>query len=345
MNTHPVDFKVKAFTARGQAFFALIVLALTACSSSVPASQSPETTPDSAIHPQAGNHAPIILQVVDRQESNDGFLYVYQDIYFNDPDGDAIAVTYQEISSSLPYPMQLTDDPIEASAEEQIGTVLSTVGGKCAQKMKLVFESRIRDRAGNLSEPVTFYISCTTPPVVDVQSILLSGLGIAASIALILLLGFWLLFRKHSGERLLALRSMLLFFCLLLWLTFMQRLLHEGGHALYTLIRGAPSLLFVHPFNFPGYSRPILDASVWKDISGSVSALSFSLIISLPFWKRRSLALLPLVVICPYVLYSNGMYIFSREGDFRNLMQTTGLPAIVLIITKKIESSKIPPRK
>jgi hypothetical protein len=212
--------------------------------------------------------------------------------------------------------------------EQQKGEALVSVGGSCRQKMELVIESRIRDRAGNLSEPVTFRISCLTPPVVDTSAALVSGLSIAFALALILVLGFWLLFRKHPGERLPALQSVLLLFCLFLWMTFIQKILHEGGHALYTLIRGVPSLLYVHPFNFSGYSRPIIDASIWKDISGSVSALSFSLLISLPFWKHRSPAFLPLAMLFPYVLIYDGINVLGLMGDFRTLVETNGISPI-----------------
>ena len=160
----------------------------------------------------------------------------------------------------------------------------------------------------------------------------MTGLMRALVIVLVLLTGFWLLFRDNPSERLPALRATLLFTSLLFVMGFAALVLHEGGHALYLLVKGVPVTLYVHPFAFAGYSRPIIDSSIWKDILGAAVAIPVAMVISLPFWKQRSLALLPLVIICPYVLFGNGMYIFSREGDFQNLMQTTGLPPIVLII-------------
>jgi hypothetical protein len=198
--------------------------------------------------------------------------------------------------------------------------------------MELILKSRIRDLAGNLSEPVTFRISCTTPPLLNVRSILASGLSIAIPITLILLLGFWLLFYKSPAERLPVLRSTLLLFCLLLLLTFLQRILHEGGHASYLVLRGVPFSIYVHPFTFPGYARPVIDSSIWRDIPGSLTALLLSLLISLPFWKHRSLALLPLVMLFPYVAIIDGINVLGLAGDFRNLVQTNALSPIPFYI-------------
>jgi len=335
MHALPVEFKDKVSKPRSLVFFFMIILVLTACSSSssAPTSQPAGLSPETALQPEAGSQPPVILRVVDREETVEGFLYVYQDIYFIDPDGDAVAMTYQEIFSSLSYPMLLPDEAIVASAEEQKEEVLATVGGKCGQKMELVFESRIRDRAGNLSEPVTFRISCTTPPVVDTASTLIRGLIIAIPIALLLLLGFWLLFRKQPEERLPAIRSLLFLFCLFLFMQFAGMILHEGGHALYLVVRGLPFSLYVHPFIFPGYARPVIDTSIWKDILGSLTSLTISLLVFLPLWKRRSLALLPLVMLFPYQAIYDGRNVLGwLGGDFQNLIQTNGLSPIPFII-------------
>jgi hypothetical protein len=164
---------------------------------------------------------------------------------------------------------------------------------------------------------------------VDTQSFLVKGLSVAIPIALILALGFWLLFRKRPEVRLPALRSALLLFCLLLLFRFIQLFLHEGGHSLHNVFRSVPFILYIHPFTLSGYSRPAIDNSIWKDIFGSVTALPLSFLISLLFWKRRSLALLPLVMLFPYVaLLHDGFNVFGLEGDFWNLVQTNGLSPI-----------------
>ena len=159
MKPQPVESKAQSFMARSLAFLVLIVLVFTACSSSAPASQSSGLTPEPASQQQAASHPPVITRVVEREEIVDGFQYTYNDIYFTDLDGDAVAVTYREVSSSLSYPFPLSDDPIQASVEEQQEEALFNFGGRCLYRMELVLESRIWDAAGNLSEPVT-----TRPP-------------------------------------------------------------------------------------------------------------------------------------------------------------------------------------
>jgi hypothetical protein len=153
-------------------------------------------------------------------------------------------------------------------------------------------------------------------------------------IALLLLLGFWLLFRKRPAERLPALRSMVLMFLLFMLLTFLHLVLHEGGHSLYTIWHGVPVTLYVHPFFFAGYSRPFIDTSIWEDIPGSATAIPVALLISLLFWKRRSLALLPLVMLFPWTALNDGLNITgTMGGDFVNVVQKSGLPAAPFVIS------------
>ncbi len=329
MNNHTNESK--NFKVRSLAVFFLLVLLLAACASASPASQPPEPAP--VVQPQAGSHPPVILRAEDRREVIDGYLWIYQDIYFTDPDGDAAAITYQQVSSSLPFPINFTDDPLEASPVEQKGEALFTVTGRCSQKMELAFESRIRDAAGGLSEPVLFTISCTTPPGVDQRGYLLSGLSTALPIALLLGLGLWLLVRKRPGEWQPLIRSTLLLLCLLMLFHFVGLVLHEGGHCLYPVSQGVPFTLYVHPFMLPGYCRPATN-NIWKDILGSLVSLPLAALISLPFWKRRSFALLPLVMLFPYVaVFQDGLNITGfMGGDFRNLILTKGLSPIPFYI-------------
>jgi hypothetical protein len=333
MNTHIVGHKTIPTWACSLAFVILLILLLAACSPSI-APQPVEPGSEPASQPPADSHPPVIARAEQRQEVIDGFLWIYQDIYFSDADGDATAMTYELVSSSLTYPLNFTDDPIEASAEEQKTEALFTVTGRCWQKLELVFESRVRDAAGNLSEPVPFQMICTTPPALDIKPVLVSGLLIALPIALLLGLGFWLLFRKQPAERLPALRAMLLLFCLFLLFRLVQLVLHEGGHSLYQVFRGIPFTLYVHPFALSGYSLPSIDNSIWKDILGSLTSIPLSLLISLPFWKRRSTALLPLVMLFPYAAALNdGPNITGiMGGDFRNLVQISGLSPIPFYI-------------
>ena len=307
-----------------------LVLLLTACTPASPVSQSPEPAP--VVEPLAVSHPPVILRVVEREDVIDGFQYDSFDIYFTDPDGDAVAVTYREVASSLSYLIPLSNDPIEASIEEQKGEAVFTAWGRCPFRIELALEIRIQDRGGNLSEPMTLPISCTTPPVVDTRSFLINVLSLAIPFALILGLGFWLLFRKSPAERLPVLRSTLLLFCLLLLSIFGQLTLHEGGHCLYPVSRGIPFTLYVHPFLMPGYCRPAID-NIWKDILGSMTSLPLAALISLPFWKRRSPALLPLGILFSYVAIADGINVSGLiGGDFLNLIQENGVSPIPFIL-------------
>ncbi len=306
------------------AVIALFSLLLTACSSSTAA-----LTPSS---PMPAGSPPEILRVSDRQEVVNGYLYYYQDIYFTDADVDAVAVTYSVISSSLDYPLNFPDAPLGVPASDQAGEALFVETTACWQRMELVYESRIRDQAGNLSAPVRMSMSCAAPQPFDAQPLLVSALGTAVPIALVLALGFWLLFRKRPAERLPAVRSALLLLFLFMLLKFLQFLFHEGGHALYLLACGAPVTLYIHPFLFSGFARPILPAAgVWSDVLGSAVALPVSLLISLPFWKRRSVALLPVVMLFPFTAMLDGFNIMGITGDFWNVVQSTGLPAVLFM--------------
>ena len=235
----------------------LLALLLTACTSASPASQPPEPAP--VVQPQAESHAPVILRVEDRQEVIEGFLWIYQDIYFTDLDGDAAVMTYVMTSSSLTYPLNFTDDPIEVSSGEQKTEALFTVTGRCWQKLELAFDSRIRDEAGNLSEPVLFTMTCTTPPVVDTRSYLVSGLSTALPMPCYWGWGCGCCSVSAPSERLPRIHSTLLMLCLLMLFRFVGLVLHEGGHCLYPVLRGIPITLYVHPFMLSGYSRPVVD--------------------------------------------------------------------------------------
>jgi hypothetical protein len=61
-------------------------------------------------------------------------------------------------------------------------------------------------------------------------------------------------------------------------------------------------------------------------------ALPVSLIISIPYWKRRSISNLPLVMLFPWVAILQGMRIMTVGGDFSNIVHLTGLPIFLFII-------------
>jgi hypothetical protein len=319
MKTQTIDANRNPRKPRILTFFLLLTLLLTSCSSSVPVSQTLEPTTNTEVQPQVGSHPPVILRTVEHEEVKNGYVYIYYDIYFTDSDGDAVATTYRVVSSTLSFGARYVEDPIEVPAQEQKGEALTTfAAGRCSMKMELGVKSRIRDQAGNLSEPALFTVSCTIPPAVDTRSFLVRGLIMSLPIAMILLLGFWLLFRRCPEERLPALRSTILIFFLFMLLRFLQLVLHEGGHSLYPLVRGVPITLYVHPFIFSGFSRPIIDSGIWYDILGSATAIPVGLLFILLFWKRRSLILLPWVMLPPYIALVDGFNVMGMIGDFWN---------------------------
>ncbi|NSW50875.1 MAG: hypothetical protein HPY85_00020 [Anaerolineae bacterium] len=305
-----------------------VAVMLNACTSTKPAGQ----TLNDRDNP-TGINPPVVLSVQEREAVENGYLWYYQDITFTDPDGDAVAMTYSVVSSSLPYAINLPDEePIAASPEEQKDGTIFTVSGGCGQKIDLIFESRIRDAAGNLSDPVVFTMSCTAPLPLDTTPLWKSGLMVGAPIGLLLFLGFWFLYRKQPEQRLPALRSVLLLFFLFMFARFAHLILHEGGHSIYPWIKGMPVTLYIHPFLFQGYSRPIIDESIWKDILGSVVALPIGALLYLLGWKHRSTWLFPILFLVPYIALVDGFNVMGFMGDFRNLCETNGLPAAPFLL-------------
>ena len=74
--------------------FFLLALLLTACAPSAAPTAPP---PPSQI--DAANHPPVILRVEEREEMQNGQLFLSKDIYFTDPDGDATTVVNTLIST------------------------------------------------------------------------------------------------------------------------------------------------------------------------------------------------------------------------------------------------------
>lgn len=129
-----------------------------------------------------------------------------------------------------------------------------------------------------------------------------------------------------------ATRSTLMMTCVLFLLTFAKLVLHEGGHGLYLLVLGRPVTLYVHPFAFSGYARPMGDFSVWTHVSGPAVELLSSLLIFLLLCKRPSVSRLPLIMLFPFAAFTEGQIMIRREGDFYNLARVTGLPDAAFIV-------------
>ncbi len=132
-----------------------------------------------------------------------------------------------------------------------------------------------------------------------------------------------------------ALRSFLLFFCLLLSMNFWFLLFHEGGHALEDLSEGnAIKLLYAHPFTFAGFSRPIFSNNILHHAAGPVMGVLVPLLIFIPLWKHRSTKLLPLVIIFPWAAICTGGSVsnIAQTGDYHNIIHLTGLPEAAIVI-------------
>ena len=137
------------------------------------------------------------------------------------------------------------------------------------------------------------------------------------------------------------LQSTLLFFLVLFPVSFMLLLLHEGGHALVNLALGSKvEVLYAHPFALDGYVRPFAAVeNVWEDAAGNILAHLTSLLIFILFWKRRSVKILPLVMLFPMSALRAGfdvMNLANGGGDYNNIVRLTGFsttPFHVLNIT------------
>lgn len=103
--------------------------------------------------------------------------------------------------------------------------------------------------------------------------------------------------------------SALLPFCVIFPVHFLWFILHEGGHALNNLCRGGTvTIFYVHPFTLDGYVRPLSDVNtVWRHASGTVVSILSSLLIFVLLWKRRSVAILPLIMVFPWIAIIAGM--------------------------------------
>jgi hypothetical protein len=133
-----------------------------------------------------------------------------------------------------------------------------------------------------------------------------------------------------------AILAFLLFFCVLLSLNFWNLLFHEGGHALADLMDGnVIKVLYVHPFTFAGFARPIFGDRVIEHAAGPAMAVLVPLLIFILLWKRRSTAFLPLVMVFPWaaILAGGNVGQIARDvGDYHQIIRLTGLPETAIII-------------
>jgi hypothetical protein len=153
------------------------------------------STAMSADQPEVIDHSPVILGVTERTENRDGSLFIHKDIAFKDPAGDATLLVNKVISYNLQgYHPLASDDVIVATVDEQkrAATVTSSFG--CGSRpAALVYEDRVLDQAGNLSEPVMITIRCPATQK-DISLWLISGI---ASGLIALMVTTWLLLIRY----------------------------------------------------------------------------------------------------------------------------------------------------
>ncbi len=320
--------KIKAICVEPIVCGVFLLLVLSAGSAQAFASQP--RNGGEAISVVDASHAPVILRTVEREEISNGVLLFHKDVYFTDPLGDAVALA-NRLAGTDPEGgifFHVADDPITASTQEQKQQALVTSTFGCPSGLldpfSFTVEDRVRDQAGNLSEPIRFTISCVANPPSNAPYLIGGGV-----IGLILLVTAWLFFRSHPGERGSMARAIVMFFCMLLPATFILLSLHEAGHAFSDIDRGlANMVLFVHPFSFSAYSRPMFEwNNVWQHAAGATVVILGSLLISVLLWRYRSISTFALAALFPMAAMNNGIYILSVGGDFRNIMNITGLPS------------------
>lgn len=329
MNAQPVEYKTKAFEVHNPIFYFLIALMMTSCASATPVPQqlAPLLAGQTVLA-----HTPVILRVEERTDDQNEQLLLHKDIYFTDPAGDAITVIHQ-LFATVPagiYIPGIDDVRITASADEQKteGLVTSSVGCPVVlYPFSLTIETRICDASGNLSEPVVVSFACPANPPNSIPALIFELI-----LWLSLLTGFWLSFRKHPSMGKSAILSMLLLFCSWIVQGFLGSILHEGGHALVTLIEGETVWSFyVHPFTFTGFVRPVVDTA-WRFASGYIISFLVSLMVFILLWKRRSVSNLPFVLLFPWGAIIQGFEMLTLGGDTYNIMRISGLPAFIFIV-------------
>jgi hypothetical protein len=132
-----------------------------------------------------------------------------------------------------------------------------------------------------------------------------------------------------------ALRTFLLFFCVLFSMRFWDLLFHEGGHVLPDLIDGnVTKIFYVHPFTFSGFAGPGFEYRAITYAAAPVVGVLVPLLIFILLWKIRSVALLPLVMVFPWVAMEQLANVsqIKQTGDYHAIIHLTRLPENVIVI-------------
>ena len=123
--------------------------------------ESPTPTPVVAPpEPSPQSHPPEITNVVVREDASGGSLVIYQDVFFQDHDGDAYLIDWDLVSTTASN-VTLSDSYIETSPEEQIAGTFHTAKWACdGSTYTATVRGTVFDRAGNRSDPVEYTLEC-----------------------------------------------------------------------------------------------------------------------------------------------------------------------------------------
>jgi hypothetical protein len=115
---------------------------------------TPTVTP--TVHP----NQPIIEDIVLREDTSAGYLIIYQDIYFRDPDSDAVQVHYELISTSLGFTPNMGDGFFDPWPEQKEGTFVTGTWTCGSDPYDVTLEATIHDQAGHKSYPFQYTMHC-----------------------------------------------------------------------------------------------------------------------------------------------------------------------------------------
>ncbi|MFW9958535.1 MAG: hypothetical protein ACFFCT_10730 [Candidatus Odinarchaeota archaeon] len=138
-----------------------------------------------------------------------------------------------------------------------------------------------------------------------------------------------------------TIQSTLLLFFILFPMIFIDSLIHEGAHLLASWSPEVTVYLFyVHPFSMDGFVfvYGFGGFTVWELAAGHVTPVLISLPLFLLLWRRRSIAILPLVMWFPWTIGSSQWFIGFAQGidDFNHILDITGWPAWPFLIILSI---------
>jgi len=122
---------------------------------------TPTQPPPPAESPTPGKGSPPVIQSVDlRQETSGNEMTVYQDISFQDADGDANYLDYELVSATTEG-IVIEDSPIDTLPEEQQSGAKITGTWNCGQdNYEVKLSVIVADEQGNESEAYEYTVVC-----------------------------------------------------------------------------------------------------------------------------------------------------------------------------------------